>query len=305
MISVRRAPAYATIQDLGRPGFRANGVPASGAMDRVALAILNVLVGNDRGDAGIEVALTGGQFVFDSATIFAIGGAAVVTTLNGSPIEGYRVYRANAGESLAIEKIVSGRFAYVVVSGGIDTPVVLRSRSTYTPGGFGGFYGRRLKSADELSVGARKSTRRHQVMDSLPGKFRPALGTDQVRFIVRPGVNPEDVAGEYQISSLSDRTGYRLEGNPRTIGASVTSEPVCPGVIQMPANGEPIVLMADAPTIGGYRVMGGVITVDLGTLAQKNPGDSIVLVPISVERAQRENDRLAEVETLIEEWCLG
>jgi len=73
----------------------------------------------------------------------------------------------------------------------------------------------------------------------------------------------------------------------------------------MPANGEPIVLMADAPTIGGYRVMGGVITADLGILAQKNPGDAIVLVPISAERAQRENDRLAEVETLIEEWCLG
>ncbi|MEO7367803.1 MAG: biotin-dependent carboxyltransferase family protein [Gemmatimonadaceae bacterium] len=305
MIKVQRAPAYATIQDLGRTGFRASGVPVSGAMDRLALTTLNVLVGNDRGDAGIEIALTGGEFVFDSAATFAIGGASVVATLKESAIEAYRVYRTKPGDTLSLGKIVSGRFAYLVVNGGIDTPEVLGSKSTYGPGGFGGFNGRRLKSGDELSVGARKSVRRHQVMDSLPIKFRPAIDTNDVRFIVRPGVSPEDVAGDYHMSPSSDRTGYRLEGNPRASGASVTSEPVCPGVIQMPTNGEPIVLMADAPTIGGYRVMGGVITADLGILAQKNPGDSIVLVPISVERAQRENDRLAEVETLIEEWCLG
>lgn len=305
MIKVQRAPAYATIQDLGRTGFRASGVPQSGAMDRIALSTLNILVGNNRGNAGIEMALTGGEFIFDSATVFAIGGARVAATLNHSSIETYRVYRANAGETLSIEKIVSDRFAYLAVRGGIETPVVLRSRSTYSPGAFGGFNGRRLKSGDEISVGGRKSERRHQVMDSLPEKFRPAIGTDEVRFIVRAGVNPEDIAGEYRVSPSSDRTGYRLDGNLRTSGASITSEPVCPGVIQMPINGEPIVLMADAPTIGGYRVMGGVISADLGILAQKNPGEAIMLVPTSVERAQRENDRLAEVETLIEEWCLG
>lgn len=305
MIVVQRTPAYATVQDLGRTGFRASGVPGSGAMDRIALSTLNVLVGNDRGDAGIEIALTGGEFVFDSATNFAVGGAGVAATLIRSSIEAYRVYRANAGDILSIEKIVSCRFAYVAVSGGIETPVVLGSRSTYSPGGFGGFNGRRLKSGDKLSVGMRGSVRKHQVMDSLPSSLRPPGETNEIRFIVRPGVDTGEVAGEYRVSLSSDRTGYRLEGNERTGGASVTSEPVCPGVIQMPTNGEPIVLMADAPTIGGYRVMGGVISADLGILAQKNPGESILLMPISVERAQRENDRMAEVETSIEEWCLS
>ena len=304
MIVVQRAPAYATVQDLGRTGFRASGVPGSGAIDRIALATLNVMVGNDRNDAGIELALTGGAFVFDSASVFAIGGAEVLASLNETSLETYRVYRANAGETLSVEKITSGRFAYLAVMGGIDTPMVLGSRSTYGPGGLGGYNGRRLKSCDELSVGTHKSVRRHHVMDSLPATLRPSADMNEIRFIVRAGVSAEEVAGEYRLSPSSDRTGYRLDGNPRTSGASVTSEPVCPGVIQLPTNGEPIVLMADAPTIGGYRVMGGVITADLGILAQKNPGDTIALAPISVERAQRENDRLAEVETLIEEWCL-
>ncbi|MEO5904913.1 MAG: biotin-dependent carboxyltransferase family protein [Gemmatimonadaceae bacterium] len=305
MILVQRAPAYATVQDLGRIGFRASGVPASGAMDRIALATLNVLVGNNRTDAGIEMALTGGAFVFDSASVFAVGGVEISATLNGTSIEAYRVYRANEGETLGIEKISGGRFAYLVVGGGIETPVVLSSRSTYSTGGFGGLHGRRLKSGDELPVGNRKSARKHQVMDSLPQTLRPPASTNEIRFILQPDVDAEEIAGDYRLSLSSDRTGYRLEGNSRPAGASVTSEPVCPGAIQLPRSGEPIVLMADAPTIGGYRVMGGVITADLGILGQKNPGDAIVLVPISVERAMRENDRLAEIGTLIEEWCLG
>jgi biotin-dependent carboxylase uncharacterized domain len=304
MIVVQRAPAYATIQDLGRTGFRASGVPGSGAMDQFALATLNVLVGNDRADAAFELALTGGVFVFDSATVFAIGGAEASARLAGRDVETYRAYRAAQGEMLTVENPSAGRFLYITVGGGVNVEPVLGSRSTYVPGGFGGLSGRRLKAGDVLSTGTRTSLRKHQVADSLPQKLRPPLGGAEIRFIPRADVDPGEVAGIYQLSPSSDRTGYRLDGNPRTGGASITSEPVCPGVIQLPTGGEPIILMADAPTVGGYRIAGGVISADLGILAQKNPGERVELVPVSVEKAQRELERLVEVESLIEEWCL-
>lgn len=304
MIVVQRPPAYATIQDLGRSGFRASGVPGSGAMDQFALATLNILVGNERGDAGFELALTGGVFVFDSPTVFAIGGAETSARLAGRDIETYRAYRASEGEILTVENPSAGRFLYIAVGGGVNVEPVLGSRSTYVPGGFGGLSGRRLKAGDILSVGARTSLRKHQVADSLPQKLRPPFGLAEIRFIPRADVDPGEIAGVYQLSASSDRTGYRLDGNPRIGGASVTSEPVCPGVIQLPVGGEPIVLMADAPTVGGYRVAGGVISADLGILAQKNPGERVDLVPVSIEKAQRELERLVEVESLIEEWCL-
>jgi antagonist of KipI len=305
MIVIQRAPAYATVQDLGRTGFRASGVPGCGAMDPFALATLNILVGNDRGDAGFELALTGGIFVFDTPMVFAFGGAEATARLAGKNVETYRAHRAAQGEILTIENPSAGRFLYLTVGGGINIEPVLGSRSTYLPGGFGGLSGRRLKAGDVVSAGARTSPRKHQVADSLPQKLRPPFGTTEVRFIPRLDVDADEVAGSYQVSPSSDRTGYRLDGNPRTGGASITSEPVCPGVIQLPTGGQPIVLMADAPTVGGYRVAGGVITADLGLLAQKNPGERVDLVPISIEKAQRELERLVEIEGLIEEWCLS
>ena len=145
---------------------------------------------------------------------------------------------------------------------------------------------------------------RHHVADALPLKLRPPFGSTEIRFVPRLDVDPNEIAGAYQLSPSSDRTGYRLEGNARSAGGSVTSEPVCPGVIQLPPGGEPIVLMADAPTVGGYRIAGGVISADLGLLAQKNPGERVELVAVSVEKAQRELERLVDIENLIGEWCL-
>jgi len=305
VIVVQRAPAYATVQDLGRIGYRASGVPGSGAMDPIALSTLNILVGNERGYAAIEMALTGGVFVFDSPAVFAIGGAETTARLAGRGVDTYRAYRAAEGEILTIENFSAGRFLYVAIGGGIDVESVLGSLSTYVPGGFGGFDGRRIKSGDALNVRARRSLRKHQVADMLPEKLRPPIGAAEIRFIPQIDFDANDIAGAYRVSPSSDRTGYRLDGNQRVGGASVTSEPVCPGVIQLPPGGEPIVLMADAPTIGGYRVAGGVISADIGMLAQKNPGDVVELVPISIERAQRELERLAEIESLIEEWALS
>lgn len=304
MITVQRAPAYATVQDIGRSGFKANGVPLAGAMDAIAVATLNILVGNQREDAVIEMALTGGVFLFDAPATFGFGGAEPVASLHNEPLESYRVYRASPGDVLTINSIVAGRFVYIAFGGGIDVPDVLGSRSTYAPGGFGGLDGRRLKSGDVLEVGKRP-VRKYVVSDALPPELRPPRGATEIRYIPRTSAEAGQLAGAYTLSTSSDRTGYRLEGFVREGGASVTSEPVCPGVIQLPPSGEPIILMADAPTIGGYRVMGGVISADLGTLSQKLPGDRVTLAPISIERARREVERLAEVQTQVEEWCLS
>ncbi len=303
MITVQRAPAYATIQDLGRRGFRSSGVPFAGAMDAIAMVTINLLIGNARDCAGIEIALTGGVFTFDEPGTFAFGGAQTAAFLGTSQLESYRAYRARAGETLEVQNITESRFLYIAFGGGIDTQRVLGSRSTYVPGAFGGLDGRRLKSGDSLPIGSGERRRAHQVADALPHALRPPVGNPQLRFVPRPGEAADEIAGRYTLSASSDRTGYRLEGLALTTGGSATSEPVCAGTIQLPPGGEPIILMADAPTVGGYRVMGGVISGDLGVLAQKLPGDPVELVPVTLERARRELENLSEIEMQIEEWC--
>ncbi|MEO8575642.1 MAG: biotin-dependent carboxyltransferase family protein, partial [Gemmatimonadales bacterium] len=266
MISLTKAPAYATIQDLGRRGFRASGVPRAGAMDSAALATLNTLLGNNCGAAGVEWALTGGQLEFGEVSTFAMGGAEASASLNGSAIEPYRAYHASSGDSLVVESLTGGRFLYVCFAGGVECDLVMKSRSTYVLAGFGGLEGRRLKTGDVLKLGNTKGRKKPQVSDQLPEELRPPLRTELIRYVARDtGDANESLSGSFSVSPASDRTGYRLTGELTMKGGSATSEPVCPGAIQLPPGGEPIVLMADAPTIGGYRIVGGVISADLGS----------------------------------------
>ncbi len=305
MITVERAPAYATIQDAGRRGFLSSGVPISGAMDRRTLDSLNALVGNDTRSAGIEWALSAGMLRFDTHVTFAFGGADCPSKLNDVPLQPYRAYHAAEGDVLSIAAPSKGRFLYFAVSGGIDCPIVMGSRSTYIPGQFGGIGGRRFVSGDVVTIAATARRTRHQVSDALPMGLRPSHG-DRIRFIPRDGVSPSEWAADrFMLSANSDRTGYRLTGAASTVGASITSEPVCPGVIQLPPDGEPIVLMADAPTIGGYRIAGVVISADLGALAQLAPGASVTLVPVSVAEAQREIESAFQTLERIREWSLA
>jgi len=303
LIVVSRAPAYATVQDEGRRGFMSSGVPRAGAMDRFALRTLNALVGNDFSAAGLEWALTGGEITFSDRTAFAIGGAHAKAMLNDSSIDVFRTYIASPGDKLTIEAITENRFLYLALGGGIGTPLVMRSRSTYVTGGFGGFGGRRLKTGDEIEV-IRENRPRHQVLDALPAQMRPDYATRPIRFVASDDAS-EITRGEFTISPASDRTGYRLAGQMIFGGASITSTGVCPGTIQLPPGGEPIVLMADAPTVGGYRIAGCVITADLGRLAQHMPGAIATFEEISVEAAQRIlTTNAAQLES-IRQWALG
>ena len=299
MIRVLRAPAYATIQDAGRRGYLAAGVPRAGAMDRAALHTLNAMLGN--GDsAAIECGLSAGQFAFEAPATFAVGGAPASLSLSGSEVGQWQTHHANPGEVLEISRPTSGRFVYLCVTGGIHTPEVLGSRSTYVPGAIGGIDGRRLKSGDLLPARTTRARRRHHVSDRLPDELLPSRHAT-VRWISR---GDDQLGGEWTVGAASDRMGYRLESDSPVKGASITSEPVCPGVIQLPPGGQPIVLMADAPTIGGYRIAGAVISSDLGNLAQKNPGERFFFEQVSVAEAQRAAEKEASRIARVREWSL-
>ncbi|HEX6575268.1 MAG TPA: biotin-dependent carboxyltransferase family protein [Gemmatimonadaceae bacterium] len=303
MITIRRAPVYATIQDIGRHGFRASGVPRAGAMDQPAYETLNALLGNSERAAMIECALTGGEIEIGEPILFAFGGADATVSINGRLVTHYRVHVSKPGDVIAIDTITCGRFLYIAFAGGIEVPEVMGSCSTYVPGGFGGFEGRRLKNGDVLQVSSVSRTR-HHIAGTLPENLQPKRDNGTIRFIPR-GSADELTLSEWKLSSSSDRTGYRLAGQGVIGGASITSEPVCPGVIQLPPGGEPIILMADAPTVGGYRILGTVITADLGRLAQLAPGDPVVLEKTTVEVAQREIVADAGRIEQVKEWTLG
>ncbi len=279
-----------------------SGVPRSGAMDIPALATLNAMLGNPRAAAGIEIALTAGEIEFSGAVTFAIGGATAAMERNGESIDAYRIHRAGAGDVISIGATTHGRFVYLAVTGGFEVASVMGSRSTYAPGAFGGLEGRRLKTGDTLLIGATGGLRRYHVTDALPRELLPIMARESIRFNPRGRV--QELEATWSVSSASDRTGYRLAGTVLDVGASIVSEPVCPGTIQIPPDGEPIVLMADAPTVGGYHVAGAVISADLGCLAQLNPGESFRIESISVEAAQREIVARSEILERVSEWSL-
>ena len=240
---------------------------------------------------------------FDANATFAIGGADALVTLSGLKVEPYRAYHASAGQSLTTESLTAGRFLYICFAGGVDCERVMNSMSTYVPGGFGGIGGRRLATGDTISVGDVKRRVRAQVSDPLPDNLRPSMHSGIIRYVPRD--SSDSFTGTFLVSAASDRTGYRLEGAVLIEGASVTSEAVCPGAIQLPPGGELIVLMADAPTIGGYRIMGAVIGADMGRLSQRLPGEAVQLIPVSVHQAQRELAARREMVERIREWALA
>ncbi|MFN2635744.1 MAG: biotin-dependent carboxyltransferase family protein [Gemmatimonadaceae bacterium] len=306
MISVTQAPPYLTVQDDGRPHSRHVGVPRGGAMDTFALRAGNALVGNAIRAAALEWALGGGSLRFETGCAFALSGATANAKLAGRTVEPWTATEAVSGDVLEVGAIAPGRFLYVAVAGGIDVPVLLGSRATYLPGKFGGHEGRSLRKGDrlvclqEISGGRTKKLR-------LPPDLLPRYRVGVVHIIRGPQADLFDreawdtlLGAEYRISASSDRTGYRLDGHPvPNTGRSLPSEPGCAGAIQIPGDGNPIVLMADAPTIGGYPKIAVVSEADLPIIAQCAPGDSIRFELATVEQSQRAlRKRSADVERI-------
>ncbi|HYN80389.1 MAG TPA: biotin-dependent carboxyltransferase family protein [Gemmatimonadaceae bacterium] len=304
MIVVDQAPPYLTVQDAGRVGYRSSGVPPAGAMDQWSLAMANVYAGNQRNAAALEWAVGGGALRFEHETIIGLAGAEVDAAIGDRPVQSPGSFVVRSGEVLKVRAITARRFLYLALHGGIECPVVLGSRSTYLPASFGGIEGRRLTNGDVLSSGALALPQRHSVDGGLQESAgEPDYNATTVRVIPRSadaadqrhsGARDPDselfarfVEQQYTVTAASDRMGYRLESAQPLAGAraSITSEPVCAGTIQLTPSGQPIVLMADAPTIGGYRIVGTVISCDLPVVAQCVPGRTLRFERVSVEKA--------------------
>jgi antagonist of KipI len=263
-------------------------------MDRFALEALNAIVGNPYGAAGLEWALGGGTLRFDSPCALACGGAAVRATLAERPVRSFTTLAANAGDELRIEEFIHGRFFYLAFSGGIDVPEVLRSRATYLPAHFGGLNGRMVARGDRLQLGARSDSVPRPGFSPDPSLL-PPYATRAARITRGTHADLFDdekwrelTTADFSVGMASDRTGYKLTGPPmsHTLG-NLPSDPGCQGGIQLPSDGCPIVLMADAPTVGGYPKIAVVSEADLPLVAQLNPGERLRFSEISIEESQR------------------
>lgn len=292
MITVRGISGFATVQDSGRLSHGADAVPRSGAMDLDSFARANELVGNQRGAAAVEWGLAGGSVELSVHAAVAVTGARVELSRNGTPLNQNERLTFAAGDELTVGRFLSGAFIYIAVRGGIDVPMVLGSRSTYTPGAFGGFQGRRLRAGDILRIGSHSdgptivcAVKPHASENRAP--FRVIEGPDTSAFT--PEFRESFWSSEFTVSRSSSRAGYRLDRQADTDPGqrSLPSAPACVGAIQVPDGKSAIVLMKDGPTVGGYPKIGVVASVDLGRLAQRTPGHRVTFERISVRDAQQ------------------
>lgn len=286
MIHVVKPGMLTTIQDRGRWGFQARGVPVGGPMDPFSHRLANALVGNTDLAATLEVTLLGPELEFDGPCVVAIAGAAFEVTVDGQPFPVGSSAAVRGGARLRFGARTGGARAYLAVSGGIDTPPVLGSRATHVVSGMGGLAGRPLKAGDRVPFAA-ASTRAARQIDRV-ARHVPAAWRDSPAIIrVLPGpqveffsANAFDVlqAKPYVVSGKSDRMGFRLDGVPLTHsrGADTISDATPLGALQVPASGLPILLMADRQTTGGYPKVATVIAADLCVAGQLGPGDQIV-----------------------------
>lgn len=297
MLEVIEAAGLATLQDPGRLGWRRYGVPASGPMDPFAFAAANLLAGNSPEEAELEVG--GGDVVLRAASdcVIAVAGAGYRLRVNIWEYPLWGSYFVRGGWIVRLEKSGFGMWAYVVLTGGIEAASVLGSRSTYLRGRFGGWEGRPLQAGDVLQCVASSRGLMESAGRSLEPGARPSYGIDPILEFT-PGPQGESFEREslstltssaYRVSLSSDRMGYRLEGARLKHGGSadLTSEGMTMGSIQVPADGAPIVMMADCATTGGYPKIGCVSRADLPLLAQCTPGrDTVRFRETTVEAAQ-------------------
>jgi antagonist of KipI len=285
-INVIRAGPMTTVQDGGRPGHRAEGLPAGGAADLFALRLANLLVGNPEDAAVLECTLAGPVLEFSEDTTIAIGGAGFAGVPSWQPVV------VRAGGRLALGPCHHGCRGYVAIAGGVEVPVVLGSRSTFLRAHLGGHEGRALRDGDTLQAGAwvLPHEAKHWRVD--PHVLPPYSHAPTLR--VLRGAQWDDfdancLAAEFGVTPVSDRMGIRLSG-PRLIrrrGRELLSAAVAPGTVQVPPDGQPILLLADAQTIGGYPRLAHVIGVDLPLAAQLRPGDKVHFAEVTLDEAHR------------------
>ena len=324
MLEITEPGLSTTVQDTGRYGHYHIGMPPSGAIDQYAHRVANFLVGNEAEAATLEMAYTGPTVEFDEAALVAVCGADMSPTLDGDPVETWTAVAVDAGQTLSFGFATEGARAYLGVAGGIDVDQVMGSRATYTLIGIGGYEGRELDAGDELPVGDPSGVGRagttvadEHVPDYGAGKsIRVVMGLCDYR-LTDEG-QAKLLGTEWTVSDEADRVGYRLEADidiqglfeereqPFGAGTDPTNVvdlgyPV--GSIQMA--GQPIVLMRDAVTGGGYTTVGTVVSPDRGTLAQGRSHEAITFQSVSVEEALTVREEWTERLETIREDTLG
>jgi biotin-dependent carboxylase-like uncharacterized protein len=295
ILRVKSPGLHTTVQDLGRDGFADVGVPPSGALDSVALRLANALVGNPPNTAALEVLVSGPtlEAIADSVHVAFVGGTAGVSVEDAHHrnIGPGRSVHLKQGDVLKAGMIAGSSCGYIAVEGGIEVPRVLGSTSTYTRGTLGGFAGRALRAGDVLHGGAIPAERGElELATPLDADFdapiRVVLGPQEDHFT--DTAIEAFLAGTYTVSAQADRMGFRLEGPvlEHTRGYNIVSDGIVSGSIQVPGSGQPIVLMRDYQTIGGYPKIATVISPDISRLGRRSPGAKVRFVKLSREEAE-------------------
>lgn len=293
VIKVEKSGLSTSVQDLGRTGYQQYGMVVSGAVDPFALQVGNLLVGNKRNAAGIEVVIMGPKLQFLKDTVIAICGADLSPKLDGKEIPMWASVIVHKGQSLSFGQPKDGVYSYIAIAGGIDIPNIMGSRSTYVKARIGGVEGRFLQKDDMLQCA---NVNGKIKMKRLSNNLIPSYQTDQkIRVILGPdedAFSQESIkgflSGTYEITKQTDRMGMRLNGPAlqHVNEADIISDSIFPGTIQVPANGQPIILLADRQTTGGYTRIATVISVDVARVAQNLPGTKLQFEEISVQEAQ-------------------
>ncbi|WP_214367805.1 biotin-dependent carboxyltransferase family protein [Pseudonocardia sp. H11422] len=298
-IEVRKPGLSTTVQDAGRTGYYDVGIPPSGALDQYSLRAANLLVGNPAGAAALECVYLGPQLAFTEPAVVAVAGAEMTPRINGEDRPLWESFPVRAGDVLDFGYIKAGARAYLAVSGGIDVPEVLGSRSTYGLGALGGLEGRPLQEGDRLPLGAADGTAGR----SVPADLRPALGKDnEVRVVMGLYDHRLTEAGRktfldttWTLTPVADRIGFRYKGpalemveREQPFGAghdpsNIVDAPYPIGSIQVPGGVEPIILHRDAVSGGGYMMIATVISGDLDVVAQSAPNTRTRFVELDLD----------------------
>ena len=286
--------AVMTVQDGGRYGYQETGIQVSGAMDQASFKKANYLVGNDETEAVLEVTLFGGMLEFTEDTIVAVTGADMGPMVDEEPVEMNCPLLIQKGQTLTLGTARQGCRTYLAFAGGIDVPLVMGSRSTNLKCAFGGYGGRALKAGDVLELGKPKLS-----FDRVKKRRTKGIETEkiiEVRAVPGPQQEYFTEAGEkafysgtYTITDQSDRMGYRLKGPlvESKNGTDIISDAIPLGAVQIPPSGQPIVLLADRQTTGGYAKIAVVCSFDIPKLVQGRPGDKVRFLKTDVKTAQK------------------
>jgi biotin-dependent carboxylase-like uncharacterized protein len=322
-IRVRQPGLLTTVQDTGRFGEYALGMPPSGAMDVFSYQVGNYLVGNEEGAAGLEITYFGPELEFGEAAVIAITGAEMPPKINGEEAPAWEALRVEEGDTLSFDYLKSGARSYLAVAGGIDVPVFMHSRSTYTLIGLGGHEGRALQEGDELEIGeprngsaevGKRVDEDHIPAYSSETELRVIIGLASYRLTEES--MEEFLNTTWTVTPDADRVGYRYRGGElkfveREQPAGAGSDPANVvdfgypiGSIQVPGGVEPIVLMNDAVTGGGYATIGTVISVDRDKLAQTKTNDKTRFRSVDLDEAlegrERRRQQMEEIRQALE-----